>query len=645
MPDVSTIVYGAIAFLGAIGVGSWSVSCWRLAHSSSSLDWFEGVATELKKLLSADTAADDRSGRQKNSLSETQRRALIRRMAERWDSHWDAEKENPVDRLCTLLKKQEFLTPIQERLALITSMVKETNVFRTMPMLDDLKEISRERELRHMSLMLLTLSASTVLLAGICGTLCSIDHGHLADILKLKEVLNPSKWAIGVCVVLYFLKVGYEYALEKMFTRMDEVTMTLFLPLFRPSTSLERDLRFMREKIMPLFGEAEETKCGSRKAEDEPWTVGRLLEMLQGVFQSLNSCMESCGNLLQCMLENPVVKKLPSTFACMRVLQDYSKLQVDAGLRIWHLFALNAALLRTGQTVACEHVSRMLQCYENMVQGPMKLVMDAMPGGKSCEGLVEDMEKLSQVQSVSESLLASHCDFESLVRQVLAVQSCMLSDMGQSSTHLKSITQSATCVAQACATVQRSMSQVVLPHFEEMLHYCRDSLVYTRGNLAYLCDDSEYKQGLWAGGLLRPLEEASNEIRKQIPKLRARIRKLKRRVLPIEETPEPPETMPVPRGESEEGANAILPEETAADSPEPLTEDLPTQPEPGEAEVSLKRRLAAMALDACMLSLSAWVAFMCPPNDLPPAFPEAEFLLQPLELRPEPVNPFETNIP
>lgn len=169
----------------------------------------------------------------------------------------ELEREQPISQLHELLLKKERvqggLSVMEERLALITSSVKETKLRRVMSLLDDMKNITMERELRHWSVVGLNLSSSIVLLGGIFGTLVSIDGMTVADTTLLPSVLLPGAWAVLACIVLFVLRAIYFYRFEAAFTEMDNVTMSLFIPLFQPSSAIQQDLEQLLNSFMPLF--------------------------------------------------------------------------------------------------------------------------------------------------------------------------------------------------------------------------------------------------------------------------------------------------------------------------------------------------------------------------------------------------------
>lgn len=328
--ETGEIVTSFILLFFAAGVGCFLLTLWRYSDVNEELDKYDAAVRCFTDGSEQSSASDD-----SETLRHARETALLA-IAELLGEKWSNTGEEPVYRLDQLLlgleSKGKGLDVIQERLALITCMVNERNVIRMMPLLDDLKDITQEREARHPSMVVLSLSASLVLLVGICGTLWNIDGDCLTQLNLLPMVLEPSKWAIIVCIIMHILKAVCAYKLESLFTRMDKLTMSLFIPLFTPVSTLHQDLQKLQDEVLPLFvGE----DGSGRKIKG---SLSQLISDISDNYRRFVGHIETAGAKLKSLMKENVMANLEEHFTDLGNMFDREKQQIEEGVAFWQRF-------------------------------------------------------------------------------------------------------------------------------------------------------------------------------------------------------------------------------------------------------------------------------------------------------------------
>ena len=149
-----------------------------------------------------------------------------------------------------LQRASEERSFIEERVRVMSSAVRESNEGSMLPPLEDLEQLTREKETSRRSYLTLRGVTAIMLMLGICGTLWSV-HGVRESALsaggyqELARCLLPSM----ICIVIYVFFVVWQGALMGRFERVmksfDELTICHLIPAVQPkSPELEEEEHF-----------------------------------------------------------------------------------------------------------------------------------------------------------------------------------------------------------------------------------------------------------------------------------------------------------------------------------------------------------------------------------------------------------------
>ena len=97
---------------------------------------------------------------------------------------------------------------------------------------------------------------SVLIICGIAGSLLGI-HGldFSGDIInKLTVALKPSLWAVSCTVILVFMRAWYMQDFRKFLDRLDNVTISNYIPLLDSKTTLDLTVTKLAETQESLFG-------------------------------------------------------------------------------------------------------------------------------------------------------------------------------------------------------------------------------------------------------------------------------------------------------------------------------------------------------------------------------------------------------
>ena len=149
-----------------------------------------------------------------------------------------------------LQRASEERSFIEERVRVMSSAVRESHEGSMLPPLEDLEQLTREKETSRRSYLTLRGVTAIMLMLGICGTLWSV-HGVRESALsaggyqELARCLLPSM----ICIVIYVFFVVWQGALMGRFERVmksfDELTICHLIPAVQPkSPELEEEEHF-----------------------------------------------------------------------------------------------------------------------------------------------------------------------------------------------------------------------------------------------------------------------------------------------------------------------------------------------------------------------------------------------------------------
>ncbi len=147
----------------------------------------------------------------------------------------------------------ESLTLLEERLLLITSMMKDSNKVSVMPHISELHDLSLQRMESERAAKWLGLCSSVILICGIWGTLwsvhCQISHmgAQTLGIGALAHCLWPSAVAVIANVALIAMRHVIAAKLDRHLERLDEITLSLFMPALQPESGMGQLLDRFRD--------------------------------------------------------------------------------------------------------------------------------------------------------------------------------------------------------------------------------------------------------------------------------------------------------------------------------------------------------------------------------------------------------------
>ncbi|MBQ1959895.1 MAG: hypothetical protein II349_00015 [Akkermansia sp.] len=138
---------------------------------------------------------------------------------------------------------------VSDRLYAVLCSVDTDNMVKKLPALEDLRELTMQRERGGLSTSAFRLLAPSILVCGILGTLVGV-HSCLVGgergneiITVLADALLPGALAVGITVVVMSIRGIYNSRWAHFVSGFDEYTLRQLLPLFRPSTSqVETDI-------------------------------------------------------------------------------------------------------------------------------------------------------------------------------------------------------------------------------------------------------------------------------------------------------------------------------------------------------------------------------------------------------------------
>ena len=173
--------------------------------------------------------------------------SLRKLLVEDWVDGFDQEDISMDEVANALLQRpEEERSFIEERVRVMSSAVRESNEGSMLPPLEDLEQLTREKETSRRSYLTLRGVSSIMLMLGICGTLWSVEGlNYKGGNEELAKCLVPSM----ICIVVYIVFVVWRGKLigqfEGLMKRLDEFTMCYLIPAMQPkSVDLEEERQF-----------------------------------------------------------------------------------------------------------------------------------------------------------------------------------------------------------------------------------------------------------------------------------------------------------------------------------------------------------------------------------------------------------------
>ena len=158
-----------------------------------------------------------------------------------------------VKDLTKVLKKHYLGHRIEDCMKIVAANTKRA-VARQLPTLDDWHEREALEERVKMSVGIFYTLSSTMLIAGIVGTLFSLSRVLGDEVDKVVKALDPSFYAtVGTCCLMV-LRGIYEMLFERQKAEMDRYSIDVLIPCFQVQTE-EEQLETKVEESKKLFKE------------------------------------------------------------------------------------------------------------------------------------------------------------------------------------------------------------------------------------------------------------------------------------------------------------------------------------------------------------------------------------------------------
>ncbi len=180
---------------------------------------------------------------------------------------------------------------VSDRLYAVLCSVDTENLVKKLPALEDLRELTMQRERGGFSTSCFRLLSPSILVCGILGTLIGV-HGCLgggvhgkAMIPMLADALLPGALAVGITVMVMCFRGWYNSRWAQFVSAFDEYTLRHMLPLFRPSASqVETDIGTLGDAM--------------RQTREQYAQIQRLRDNLQSFQKRIGECHCACAEML-----------------------------------------------------------------------------------------------------------------------------------------------------------------------------------------------------------------------------------------------------------------------------------------------------------------------------------------------------------
>ena len=155
---------------------------------------------------------------------------------------------------------------VSDRLYAIICSVSTQNMVRKLPPLQDLHELTMQRERGGRAVSIFRFLSPSILVLGILGTLLGV-HENLSSIsgesgiAALANALQPGAFAVACTVLVMFLRGFYNKALSSFVSEFNDYTLTCLLPFFRPISQSQADvdkLKFVLDKAVNSYERLQE---------------------------------------------------------------------------------------------------------------------------------------------------------------------------------------------------------------------------------------------------------------------------------------------------------------------------------------------------------------------------------------------------
>lgn len=176
---------------------------------------------------------------------------------------------------------------VSDRMYAVLCSVDTDNMVKKLPALEDLRELTMQRERGGLSTSGFRLLAPGILVCGILGTLIGVHSclGEEMQIDRLADALLPGALAVGITVMVMCFRGWYNSRWAQFVSAFDEYTLRHMLPLFRPAASqVESDIGTLADALS--------------KTQAQYTQIERLRGDLQDFRKQIGACHSACAELL-----------------------------------------------------------------------------------------------------------------------------------------------------------------------------------------------------------------------------------------------------------------------------------------------------------------------------------------------------------
>lgn len=239
---------------------------------------------------------------------DVRRRILVGIRSEERQRQWEKRRqEDACDyawEIAAALREHASAVPLSSmigmRLLVICSMTQRSSASPAMPALEELEQLTREYELTRGPVWMLRGITNIILMCGICGTLWGVSQQLDKNVFNLSDMVNslwPSMVAVVGFIILCLLQGLFHGRLESQIKRLDDLTLSVFVPLFLPEspwlrheeacrraannlhiTILQKDAKtfcaFLKKSLLP---KAQAYREGMEECARVLWATGALL--------------------------------------------------------------------------------------------------------------------------------------------------------------------------------------------------------------------------------------------------------------------------------------------------------------------------------------------------------------------------------
>lgn len=188
---------------------------------------------------------------------------------------------------------------VSDRLFAILSSVNTSNLVRKAPPLEDLHELTLQRERGGISTSIFRMLAPGILVLGILGTLLGVHH-QLAEVEEqgvfvLSGALMPGAYAVFFTIIVMVYRGSYNRALSHFVSDFDEYTLTCLLPFFRPVSQSQADMEHLESvmsEVAVSYGKWQELSSSISRYNACVQAYEKFaFSILEGICDSLSACL------------------------------------------------------------------------------------------------------------------------------------------------------------------------------------------------------------------------------------------------------------------------------------------------------------------------------------------------------------------